>query len=137
GEGAFSEHQALMFLSGVEDVTVTNCEFLNMQGDGINLARTAIGGQDSGVQNRRIRIVGNLFDGVDRRGRNGISIIQGYDVTISENTFTRVSRSNMPGAIDIEPNLFDESAIIADIHITNNTFYDNGGFGGDIGMSFV
>ena len=137
GAGTLSGNQTLLSISAVDDLTVTNCEFLNMQGDGIGLIRTVVGGADQGVHNRRAKITGCLFDGVNYAGRNGISILDGDDVLVEGNTFTRLADSTQPGAIDIEPNSFDTTAIIRDIRILNNVFKDNGGFAGDVGMSFV
>lgn len=137
GTGALNPNQALLHMSAIDGLTVHNCEFLNMQGDGINVARTAVGGTDTGVRNRAIRITACLFDGVNYTGRNGITVIAGEDVLISENTFTRLTDRSMPGAIDFEPNAFDTSAIINDVRIVNNVFKDCGGFGGDITVSLV
>lgn len=137
GAGTLSEHQALLHMSAVDGLVVSNCQFLNMQGDAINIARTAVGGTDTGVRNRNVRILNNLFDGVNYAGRNGVTVIAGEDVLIEGNTFTRLASPNMPGAIDVEPNVFDTAAICNDIRILNNTFKDCGGYAADVGVSMV
>ncbi|MBC8131431.1 MAG: right-handed parallel beta-helix repeat-containing protein [Deltaproteobacteria bacterium] len=137
GLSALSEMQYLLSLSAVDDVRIDNCDFLQFSGDAIYLGRTHIGGSDHGVQNRRIKITNNLFDGVNYQNRNAISIITGDDVLISGNTFTRVSHSTMPGAIDVEPNPWDVSAVIRDIRIIKNVFNEVGGSNGSISIALM
>lgn len=137
GSGTLSEQQALLHMSAVDGFFVSRCQFLNMQGDAINIARTAVGGTDTGVRNRNVRILNNVFDGVNYAGRNGISVIAGEDVLIEGNTFTRVASPTMPGAVDVEPNAFDTTAICNDLRIVNNTFRDCGGYAADVGGSLV
>jgi hypothetical protein len=137
GSGTRSENQALLHMSAIDGLTVNNCEFLNMQGDAINIARTGAGGADTGVRNRNVRITNNLFDGVNYAGRNGVTIIAGEGILIQGNTFTRLASPSMPGAIDVEPNVFDTTAICSDIRIVNNTFKDCGGNAADVGVCLV
>lgn len=137
GDGALSEHQALIFLSAVSDVLVDNVEFLNMQGDGVNIARTTVGGVDSGVHNYRVTVRDCLFDGIDRRGRNGISSMDIDGLTVAGSTFRRLAAPGMPGAIDLEPNVFDTTAVISNVDIYGNRFEDNGGNVGDVALAFV
>jgi len=137
GLSALSEMQYLLSLSAVDDVRIDNCDFLQFSGDAIYLGRTHIGGVDSGVQNRRIKITNSLFDGVDYNNRNAISIITGDDVLIAGNTFTRCSHPTMPGAIDVEPNPWDHSAIIRDIRIINNNFVGIDGSNGSISLALM
>jgi hypothetical protein len=137
GAGTLSEQQALLHMSAVDGLVVSNCQFLNMQGDAINIARTAVGGTDTGVRNRNVRILNNLFDGVNYAGRNGVTVIAGEDILIEGNTFTRLASPTMPGAVDVEPNVFDTTAICNDIRIINNTFKDCGGNAADVGVSLV
>lgn len=136
GAGTHSEHQALLHMSAIDGLVVSTCQFLNMQGDAINIARTAVGGTDTGVRNRNVRILNNVFDGVNYAGRNGVTVIAGEDVLIEGNTFTRLAGPTMPGAVDVEPNSFDTTAICNDIRIINNTFRDCGGYA-DVGASLV
>ncbi|MGN7202498.1 glycosyl hydrolase family 28-related protein [Arthrobacter sp. SAFR-044] len=137
GAGKLSQNQALLHMSAVNGLVVSNCQFLNMQGDAITIARTGVGGTDTGVRNRDVRIFNNLFDGVNYAGRNGVTVIAGENVLIEGNTFTRLAAPTMPGAIDVEPNVFDTTAICNDIRIINNTFKDCGGFAADVGVSLV
>ena len=137
GVNIFNEHQAQLHLSAIDDLTVENCTFKQFQGDAIFVGRTAVGGADTGVVNRRWKIVNNFFDGVDYTNRNAISVMACDDLLIAGNTFTRCSSPTMPGAIDVEPNSFDTTASVTDLTIVNNTFKDCGGFAADIGSSIV
>lgn len=70
------------------------------------------------LPSQNIPVQQNHFVG-DCLNRNGVSIIAGTNLSISQNTFAGMSRSLMPGAIDVEPDLATE---IADtIGITGNS----------------
>ncbi|WP_158270268.1 glycosyl hydrolase family 28-related protein [Mycetocola zhujimingii] len=127
-----NENQALIHLSGVSDVTIVGCSFLGMQGDGIYVGMTAFAAQER--HNERISVIGNVFDGLGNHGRQGVSIIEGRDVLIAENSFSRLAASTMPGAVDIEPNPYDVTAVLRDITVRGNTFTEIGGNVGDVAL---
>ncbi|MET9736441.1 right-handed parallel beta-helix repeat-containing protein [Streptomyces sp. NPDC006458] len=110
--GVWSQHRHNLRISGsASNVTVKGCTFVNMIGDGIYISTT---GSNIDV------ILGNTFTAnSSARNRNGVSIIEGRDVTVDGNTFTDCARGGMPGAIDVEPN--SPSQTIDNIVITNNT----------------
>lgn len=122
----FSEHNHLLKLNGVNRASITGCKFKAFEGDAIY-----IGSGSSGQirHNLRITIKNCEFDGVNFQNRNGISIIDGYEVLISNCTFTHCSKPNMPGQIDIEPNPDHTYHKIGRIQIVNNSFLNNGGLG--------
>lgn len=95
----------------VSDVTVKNCEFSNIIGDGVYVN---IG--DSG-KNCTIG-PDNTFTS-DHFNRNGISLITGTHIEVHNNTFTKCSRSGMPGPIDLEPNSSTDT--LSDVSIHHNT----------------
>lgn len=120
----FEQHIHLMRLNGVTDAVIENVWFRAFQGDGIYL-----GGQDTKrreVHNSNVTIRSCHFDGVNRQNRNGVSIIDGDGVVIENCDFTRTSRQDMPGAIDIEPNA-NAFHVVRNISVRNNKISDIGG----------
>ncbi|MDB5797075.1 MAG: hypothetical protein JWP36_977 [Paucimonas sp.] len=125
GNVTFSEWIYLLNLNGVSDVTVSGCKFVKYVGDGIYL------GSSNNLyverHNYRVTISNCQFDGVTKGNRNGISIIDGTDITIDSCSFTRSGRTDQPGAIDIEPNPQSNAFVrIQRITISNCTFSDLG-----------
>ena len=127
-----NQNQALVHLSGVSDVLIEACSFIGMQGDGVYIGMTSSGGQER--HNERVTIRDNLFDGLNHNGRQGVSIIEGTDILIEANTFTRTTHSTMPGAVDVEPNIFDTTAYLRNITVRNNSFNDCGGSIADVAI---
>jgi hypothetical protein len=125
----FSEHNHALNLNAVSDVLIEGCKFSAFEGDGIYLGSSNEAGTER--HNERVTIRDNTFDGVNQQNRNGVSVIDGTDVTIEGNTFTRCSRSDQPGAVDIEP---DDNAFarIRNIRVIKNKFDDIGGGAGAI-----
>ena len=115
----FSEQEHLISVRGVKDFLVENCLIKGFRGDAIYLGGDNIAG--GGVRhNQDVRISGNVFDGVNNENRQGVTVVDGDRIKISSNAFRNCTKSTMPGAIDVEPNL--ETAIIRNISIVNNTF---------------
>lgn len=127
----FSEQKHLLTLNGVRNTLVENCRFIGFRGDGIYIGSGDVGGLEK--HNHNVRVVGCFFDGVNKDNRNGISVVDCSSLTIDSNYLTRCSRSNMPGAIDIEPNA-NNYHVIQDINITNNRIVDTGGNVAAIGI---
>lgn len=127
----FSEHAHAINLNAVSDALIQRCKVTAFEGDGIYLGSSNVGGVER--HNERIRIVDCVFDGVNRQNRNGISVIDGTDVEIAACEFTRCSRPDMPGAIDVEPDAHAFSRI-RNIRIVGNVFHDVGGGVGAISL---
>jgi len=128
----FSEFVHLLNFRGVKNVLVDNCEFIGFRGDGIVVAEAVLNPADART-NTNVKITNCFIDGVNKDNRNGISIV-GCDGCIIENNFiTRTTRSNMPGAIDIEPNN-EIHYRSKDIVIRNNVIKDIGGTVGAIAV---
>ena len=123
---SFREFQHHINLSAVSDVTIRRCGFFGWRGDAIYL------GSGTGVErhNEDVTVEYCIFDGINKANRNGISVIDCDRFTAQFNLFTRCTRSDMPGAIDIEPNPYTYH-VVRNITIQNNSFYD---IGGDTGV---
>ena len=121
----FFEHKHLLNLNAVTNVIVENVSFVGFRGDGIYLGS----GNKANIErhNKNIMIRGCLFDGVNNDNRNGVSIIDGEQITVEESRFIRVSNKRMPGAIDVEPN--DDFSFAQNLKFTKNIF-ENCGDGG-------
>ena len=126
GEG-FLEAPAtiLLMLAGVRRFSIRRCAFIGFRCDGVNIG---IGPHNS-VERHNFdgTIEECLFDGVNRDNRNAISVLDCDGLTIRNNLFTRCTRSDMPGCIDVEPNAEDDWYVARDIKIQGNRFIDHGG----------
>ena len=121
----FSEQCALVQFAGVNNCIVDRVQFTGFRGDGIMIDST---NRFAAVRsNTNVTIRDCVFDGVNYDNRNGISIITGDGIHIVNNKFRRVSRSNMPGPIDIEPNNVNE--VVRNINIIGNIIESFGGNG--------
>lgn len=122
--GGFFEFRHLIAMNGVKNCLIERCFVEGFLGDGIYIGSGNVGGQER--HNINVTIRDCFIDGLIKDNRNGISVIDGTDVIIENNYITRTTRSNMPGAIDVEP---DANAfhIIKDITIRNNHILDCGG----------
>jgi hypothetical protein len=130
-EDGFSEHIHNINALGVARLSVQHVRFEAFQGDGLYLGRRQ---QQNGeaIHNSDVTITDNSFDGTNNQNRNGISLIDCSHCIVERNVFTSVSRYNMPGAIDLEPNQRDE--IIRDVAIRNNTITGSNGGAGAISV---
>lgn len=100
-------------------VRVRNVLVTNPNTDGIYISDTY--GGFGNVANQPDDIIIEDFKCVgDRHNRNGISVITGTNVTLRDQEYINMSRDDMPGAIDLEPN--DATQLIQDIHIENIRF---------------
>jgi hypothetical protein len=120
----FSEHSHLLSLNGVSDVMIERVLFRGFRGDGIYLGSGHTGGTER--HNQRIVVRDCVFDGINRENRNGISVIDGDDVAIEKCRFLDMTRHDMPGAIDLEP---DANAfhVVRNVRISGNAFRGIGG----------
>lgn len=127
----FNEFIHLISFNGVRNCLIDNCEIVGFRGDGIYIGSGDLGGQER--HNIDVTISNCYIDGVNKDNRNGISVIDGQGINIDNNFITRCSRTDMPGAIDIEP---DGNAyhIVRDISVRNNRIIDCGGNVAAIGV---
>lgn len=122
--GAFNEHIHLLHLSGVRNLLVERVELKGFQGDGLYLGSGEDGASERHNYNATVRDC--IVDGINKDNRNGISILD-VDKMLIENTVIRnVSRSTMPGGLDIEPNN-NAFHVLKDITVRNVLFENVGG----------
>ncbi len=113
----------LLDISGASNVSVTRCNFTGFRGDGIYIGEVKIAGKE--LHNSNIKVSECIFDGINKDNRNGISIIDCDGLFIEKCTFRNCSRTDMPGAIDVEPNY--RYNIVKNISIKGNRFENIGG----------
>jgi hypothetical protein len=128
-EDGFSEHIHNINAVGVTNLAIWNVRIEAFQGDGLYLG-ARLQHADPGSHNSNIHVSDSVFDGMNSQNRNGISVIDCIHCVLERNEFANLSRSDMPGAIDIEPNQLDE--ITQDIVIRKNTIKNNHGNAGAI-----
>ena len=133
----FSEQiRELIKVINTDNLRISNCKFYAFSGDAIDLdANLVTEGAPpylSERHNNNIWITDCVFDGYDNHTRQGVSVIDGNNVWISNNRFENIGASNMPGAIDVEPNGYNNMYINRNINICNNYFNNCIGQGGAI-----
>jgi hypothetical protein len=119
----FSEFMPLLDIRGSRNVYISKCNFIGFRGDGVYIGVT--GASDKIYHNSEIIISGCIFDGVNKNNRNGVSIIDCDGIVIEKCKFRNTSRSDMPGAIDFEPDY--KYNIIRNIVLSQNSFENIGG----------
>jgi hypothetical protein len=128
----FFEFLHLLSLNGVSNVNIERCHFYGWRGDGVYIGCSATGSTER--HNKNIHISDCLFDGVNNDNRNGISVIDGEGIFITNNKFINCTRTNMPGAIDFEPNGSDAWHILRNCIVTGNHFEHCGGNVASVGF---
>lgn len=117
---SFNEFKHTIKTIGVNGLCIRNCKFEDFWGDAICLSHY---GDNSNTgertRNMHVTIKDNYIYGGSHNNRNGISIISGEHVIVDNNVIEELSKSGMPGGIDIEPNSKVYTA--KDIWLTNNT----------------
>jgi hypothetical protein len=113
--GVWTQHRHAITIGTANDIRIDNNIFRNLIADGI---------YSNGASS--LTIDHNQFYG-DHSNRNGISIISGSHVWIYKNMFWSMSRPDMPGAIDLEPNLSSET--LSDVLVDDNTINNPAHFG--------
>lgn len=121
----FRQNDAQLNLNACSDVVVDGCRFLGPRSDAIYLGSSNTGATER--HNQRVTVTNCLFDGINKDNRNAISVVDCAGLLVHGNTFRRMSRADMPGCIDIEPNSANTFAILRDFRITGNRFDDVGG----------
>ncbi len=123
------EFQHLISLNGVRNAVIQDLDLNGARGDAIYIG-AGISGSNINIHNNNILIKNNIINGIDCNNRNGISVVHGSNITIEGNIIVQTSRSDMPGAIDIEPD--QPFHHVQDIKILNNTIT-----GGKAGVGLV
>lgn len=113
-------YEHLLAFYGVSDVVIERCLFQSFRGDGVYVADYSFGGTVGSRTNTNVTIRDCVFDGVDYENRNGISLLDCDGALISNNTFLRCSRQDMPGPIDCEPD--HNASVLKNITIEYNKF---------------
>lgn len=122
--GDFVESIMTIVAQSVKHCRINRVHFKNPSGDCIYVNKK-YSGEASTVIPYDINVTGCRFSGTNIN-RNGISVITAFNMVIDGNHFYQMTKANMPGAIDLEPNNISET--IFNVAITNNTF--NGCKGG-------
>ncbi len=132
----FREHSHLLVFQGVSGATIENVGFRGFRGDGLMIEGGNALAPDPVKEprhNRDVMVRNCLFDGINRDNRNAISVVDGQNITITGCRFRNVTRPDMPGAIDIEPNPY-QFYRITDITVSDCDFV---GVGGNFGAIAV
>lgn len=132
GGREFHQVQHTVKCIGVNDFRVTNCFFDDFWGDAICLCHYGDHpGTGEMIRNSHVVIRDNIIiGGPHYNTRNGVAVINGFDVLIDNNFIKRCARKDMPGAIDIEAN--NTAFTVRYITVSNNTIEDCGGTAGGI-----
>jgi len=121
---SFSQYKHLLLMQGVSDVHIDKCWFTGWQGDAV-VVRS--GNATAAAQNNNVRITNSVFDGINKDNRNAITLNDFDGMWITGNTFRNCTRQDMPGAIDIEPNIGDTFVRLKNCYIDRNKFNNIGG----------
>ncbi|HYI47507.1 MAG TPA: hypothetical protein VEX35_03490 [Allosphingosinicella sp.] len=132
-EDGFSEHVHLAAFSGTRNLLVERVEFKGFRGDGLYIGSGESGSDERHNYNFTVRDC--VFDGINHENRQGISIIDGDGGLIENCLFTQVTKSTMPGAIDMEPNA--SFSVIRNITVRKCVFDDVGGNVGAVAVIIV
>jgi len=108
-----------MLLIGSRNITIDNVHFKNPNSDGIYVNYDYAGTGHADNQPDNIKILNSLFTGANHN-RNGLSFISGTDIKVDNCRFIGMTRDNMPGAIDMEPN--NTNNLIEGVNISNCYF---------------
>lgn len=119
-KSSFNEFMHTIKSIGVNGVVIKNCRFEDFWSDAICLSHYGDNSKTGErTRNMNVTIKDNYIYGGSHNNRNGISIISGEHVIVDNNVIEELSKSGMPGGIDIEPNSKVYTA--KDIRLTNNT----------------
>lgn len=107
---------------GVSNFTIENCNFIGFYGDGVAINAGTDFNTNSYAYNKEVKIKNCTFDGVNKNNRQGISIYYCDNFIIENCNFKNITRSDMPGAIDIEP---DRDFLVSRNGSIKNCNFDN------------
>jgi hypothetical protein len=108
----WTEHSHLLLLENVVNARIEQVDFQNPIGDAILLFHDheQLGAGCDGVKILGCTIAGNA------NNRNGISVVHARNVEIANNRIAGMARPDMPGAIDLEPNVPTDEVVNIWIH---------------------
>ena len=129
-EQGFSEHIHNVSVVGITRLLVTHVRFEAFQGDGLYIG-SRLQSSEHVSHNSQVEVVDSTFDGSNYENRNGVSIIDCSHCRVEHCEFVNLSRADMPGGIDLEPDWSDE--ILSDVALRNNVIKS----GGAAGISIV
>lgn len=121
----FDELMHQISAHGVSNFTIENCTFIGFLGDAIAINGGTDFTKNRNAYNKNITIKNSHFDGINKDNRQGISIYYADGFLIDQCSFKNITRSNMPGAIDIESD--DLMNVSRNGKITNCSFENIGG----------
>jgi hypothetical protein len=98
----FSEPTHLLYAGAVTNLRLENLLLRGWRGDAFDLSGD--NGAADQRHNSQVFVEGCEFDGLVKDNRNGISVADVDGMVIRDNVFRNLSRSGMPGGIDLEPN---------------------------------
>jgi len=123
----FDELMHQITAHGVSNFSLDNCSFTGFLGDGVAINAGTDYRFNRNAYNKNITIYNCKFDGVNKDNRQGISIYYSDGFLIENCSFKNITRGDMPGAIDIEPN--SETQVSRNGIIRNCSFENIGGLG--------
>jgi hypothetical protein len=109
----WQEQQHAIQVRGSAHVTIHDCTFVNLSGDGVLVYQAS---NDVTIQRCTFR--------GQNTNRNGVSITNAQHCRITDCTFEGMTRPDMPGPIDLEPDEPQER--VADILIARNEIVGTG-----------
>lgn len=118
----FDELSHQISAHGVSGFIVEKCSFTGFLGDGIAINAGTDIHVFANAYNKNITIRDCIFDGVNKDNRQGISIYYSDGFLIENCTFRNITREDMPGAVDVEPNLDQQ---VSKNGIIRNCSFDN------------
>lgn len=127
----FSEQKHLVSLNGTDGVIIEDCIFVGWRGDAVYIGSADTAGVER--HNKNVVIRRNVFDGVNRENRQGISFLDVDGAWVYDNVFQNCSKTTMPGPVDFEPNSVTY-AVIKNIWVQRNKFLNCGGNAGHVSV---
>lgn len=131
GGSSFIEHSHHLNIESARNLRIRDCDFIGWRGDA-----ACFGFRNDPTYSRVVPVVvENVtidncnFDGVAKNNRQALSFLYADGVRITNCTFSNTSKSDMPGAIDFEPELAD-SAVVRNVYIDRCRFSHIGGMVG-------
>ncbi|MBE1162289.1 glycosyl hydrolase family 28-related protein [Dyella acidiphila] len=103
-EFTYSQYFYLFAVNATSDLTVERVVFYGFRGDGMYVGSGTL--KTTERHNQRVIVRDCLFDGAVKDNRNGLSIIDCDQLTVTGCTFTNIGNSKLShsvGAIDFEP----------------------------------
>lgn len=121
---SFTQDGRVIKLRACKNVIIKNCYFKGFNGDGVDVDVLYNGsGQFRNFVPENIIIENCTFDGLGHDTRNSIALFQVDGISIRGCKFVNSGKSDMPGAVDIEPHLYhDDVIMVQNVSVTNCKF---------------